>query len=881
MKKILYMTLAAVAVMACQPKEPAFLTTDKGPQQTVNCDAAALMGSDFLFTVDLQDPIALSTLKVQLKFDDTVVADTTIRTKTNGAYEGRLLVPFYKDIPDGVATAVFTSQNIQFGVTTEERDVRVSRPDFDYLLLKPVTGGEYRMEKTGDCTYAVTGDFDASVDAFIETAPYDGAGRKLSFGYGSTGVELNGATPIPFSNGVAGNYEISFNTRSWEAAPFVTLTVNGVEAVMIDKENYAAVVNLHKGDDIVIEGYAPGFDDFMLDPDWFTEDFKFNAVDGLYKITIQMGNKFFLVEKMVSADAYATLANGNAVWLIGENYGKPAMFSASWNTNFGLCLAEVEPGIHQITFVAGDQIKTGSMNVKLFHQKGWGGEFGGGSYASVESDLIYAGESDGNIHLQEGVSLDLGGIYRLTLDLTGGVDAAVLKFAKVGQEEIETDDITFAGKTMDMVSATAYSAVVSLTQGQAIEVKGIADLATWTLDPDFFTEDFKFVPVGGFYKVTAQMDKKFFLVERVTESGAYMPLSEDGTGAVWMIGDTNFGKPELFTAGWNTDLGLCFAEVSPKVFQLTLVAGTQLSATSFNVKLFHQKGWGGEFGGGSYASVDSDLIYAGESDGNLHLNAGVNLEIGAPYRFTLDLTGGVSAAVLKFEKAGESTVVSDKITVNGVELALTGADEYSGTVALSKGDALSVTGVDDLASWWFDPDFVDGGKWNAVSGSYTVVLDKANKVGRAFRVNGAGGRANLAEGGLYVQGWGIAPVRMTAQVGWPGAGGYQLAQVSDGVFQMTGKAVGEKDETVGGRWRIDYANYKFFFQDGWGGETTKGITIDGNAAEHVSQGDDGNLNLVGTLEEGATYRMTVDFTGCTIDGNAIAAGKEKITFEKL
>ena len=329
MKKILYMTLAAVAVMACQPKEPAFLTTDKGPQQTVNCDAAALMGSDFLFTVDLQDPIALSTLKVQLKFDDTVVADTTIRTKTNGAYEGRLLVPFYKDIPDGVATAVFTSQNIQFGVTTEERDVRVSRPDFEYLLLKPVTGGEYRMEKTGDCTYAVTGDFDASVDAFIETAPYDGAGRKLSFGYGSTGVELNGATPIPFSNGVAGNYEISFNTRSWEAAPFVTLTVNGVEAVMIDKENYAAVVNLHKGDDVVIEGYAPGFDDFLLDPDWFTEDFKFNAVDGLYKITIQMGNKFFLVEKMVSADAYATLANGNAVWLIGENYGKPAMFSAS------------------------------------------------------------------------------------------------------------------------------------------------------------------------------------------------------------------------------------------------------------------------------------------------------------------------------------------------------------------------------------------------------------------------------------------------------------------------------------------------------------------------------------------------------------------------
>ena len=597
MKKYLYMMMAAAALAACQPKEPAFLTTDKGPQQTITCDAATLMGSDFLFSVDLQDPIALSTLKVQLKFDDTVVADTTIRTKTNGTYAGRLLVPFYKDIPDGVATAVFTSQNIQFGVTTEEKDVHVTRPEFEYLLLKPVAGGEYRMEKTGEFTYAVSGDFDASVDAFIETAPFDAAGRKFSFGYGATGVDLGGTTPIPFSNGVAGNYEISFNTRTcWEAAPFVKLTVNGTEAVMIDKQNYAAVVNLRKGEAIVIEGYAPGFDDFTLDPDWFTEDFKFNAVDGLYKVTIQMGNKFFLVEKMVSA---------------------------SWNTGLGLCLAEVEPNIHQITFVGGTSLKTGTnLNVKLFHQKGWGGEFGGGSYASVVSDLAYAGESDGNIHLLEGQSIEMGGIYRFTLDLTGGVSAAVLKVEKVGQQEVE----------------------------------------------------------------------------------------------------------------------------------------------------------------------------------------------------------------------------SDKITVNGVELEMLSANEYAGQVSLKKGDALSVKGIDDVASWWFDPDFVAGGKWNAVDGDYVVTLDKGIKVGRAYRVNGAGARANLAEGGLYVQGWGIAPYMMDGgQVGWPGAGGYQLAQVSEGVFQMTGKAVGEKDSTIGGRWRIDYANFKFFFQDGWGGESSKEIVIDGNAAEHMSQGSDGNL----------------------------------------
>lgn len=520
MKKYLYMMMAAAALAACQPKEPAFLTTDKGPQQTITCDAATLMGSDFLFSVDLQDPIALSTLKVQLKFDDTVVADTTIRTKTNGTYAGRLLVPFYKDIPDGVATAVFTSQNIQFGVTTEEKDVRVTRPEFEYLLLKPVAGGEYRMEKTGEFTYAVSGDFDASVDAFIETAPFDAAGRKFTFGYGATGVDLGGTTPIPFSNGVAGNYAITFNTRTWEAAPFVKLTVNGTEAVMIDKQNYAAVVNLRKGEAIVIEGYAPGFDDFTLDPDWFTEDFKFNAVDGLYKVTIQMGNKFFLVEKMVSADTYASLTNGNAVWLIGDGYGKPGIFSASWNTGLGLCLAEVEPNIHQITFVGGTSLKTGTnLNVKLFHQKGWGGEFGGGSYASVVSDLAYAGESDGNIHLLEGQSIEMGGIYRFTLDLTGGVSAAVLKVEKVGQQEVESDKITVNGVELEMLSANEYAGQVSLKKGDALSVKGIDDLASWWFDPDFVAGG-KWNAVDGDYVVTLDKGIKVGRAYRVNGAGA-------------------------------------------------------------------------------------------------------------------------------------------------------------------------------------------------------------------------------------------------------------------------------------------------------------------------------------------------------------------------
>ena len=108
--------VAAIAITGCRLEEPEFITTDKGPSQTVTLPSMALMGSQMDFSVALNDEIALSTLKIKVLFDETVVADTTIRTKTNGTYEGHLMIPFLKDIPDGTATVKVTSQNIQFGL---------------------------------------------------------------------------------------------------------------------------------------------------------------------------------------------------------------------------------------------------------------------------------------------------------------------------------------------------------------------------------------------------------------------------------------------------------------------------------------------------------------------------------------------------------------------------------------------------------------------------------------------------------------------------------------------------------------------------------------------------------------------------------------------
>ena len=83
----------------------------------------------------MTDRYALSTLKAQVFFDDEMVAEEVIRTKSDGTYTGAVTLPFYKNIPDGEATLRFVGQNVRFGTTTVDRPLAVSRPKPAYLTF--------------------------------------------------------------------------------------------------------------------------------------------------------------------------------------------------------------------------------------------------------------------------------------------------------------------------------------------------------------------------------------------------------------------------------------------------------------------------------------------------------------------------------------------------------------------------------------------------------------------------------------------------------------------------------------------------------------------------------------------------------------------------
>ena len=438
--------------------------------------------------------------------------------------------------------------------------------------------------------------------------------------------------------------------------------------------------------------------------------------------------------------------------------------------------------------------------------------------------------------------------------------------------------------TADPVGGKAdVASVAEYKQGQVVDFGGVVDFNNWTFDYDYFilNEDFTeatFRAADGFYQFSYDSKNKWVKVEPVDKSGKTLSLNTEGEGAPWVIG-ANIGKP-VIGPGWDTDAGAYpMAKVADKVYQITLTTPGQMDLSSADFKFFHQKGWGGEFLKSDYAEINLDPAFEMTETGNIQSK---NLEGAMSYTITLDLTGGVKAAKVSYEKFKMKVNKLD-ITVNGVE-----AEKMSNTVykvmaaKVDQNSIISFSGIDNPLEWYVDPDHfsitAEGLKFNAVSGYYSFELDLENKFVTVRRVKADGKAATYAdEGAITIMGWGIAHPVMLKQLAWETGQLITLAEISDGVYQFTGIAVEESDgETLGGRWRYDYVSIKFFGQAGWGDEQGT-VTLTPEAQKWLST--PGNIELAEgvTLEMGATYVMTV--TDCS----ALNGGKFDCTvdFKKL
>lgn len=672
LKYIALSLLVAASTTACKD-DPELQTTDIGPEMTVvSVDASGVYGGKVDFEVAMTDRYPLSTLKAQIFFDDEMVAEEVIRTKTDGTYKGAVTLPFYKNIPDGEATLRLVGQNIRFGQTTVERPLAVSRPKPAYLnfVLNDV---EYRMEPTGnDYEYAVTDDFPQKPQGYISTPELDDAGSVVTFGYDTetAGIVADSTDPIPYANSNAGEFTITFNLKTFEGSPFIKLLFDGTEMTMLDNDNYYIVTTLTQNQAYSLTGVAD-FADWNVDLDFFErknasnpEELTFLPMTGMYKVTANFKHSYLKIEAMKSVTELATLNDdgSGAIWAIGgTEVGKPTLKNAyGWSPeDGGMCLARVADKKYQLTLVAGISINASSFDFKFFHQKTWGGEFGGKDI-STASDIVKINDS-GNLGLAEGKTLDLGGIYRFTVDVTGGNTAAVLTVEKVGEQQLPPADITVNGTQMTQIDVDNYQLELDLTQGQTLTLGGGDAFTPAWINPDFFeavsATSVKLVPVAGKYRITANLATKVVdaLVLKTDGSGL-ATLGDDGHGAVYFIG-YGIGSPAAADQpGWTTEKGVCVPESAPGIYKMTAQAGLEGSTTlgqrfrvsGWSGKFFKNRGWDG-LGTFSLApGTEAFLSIAG--DGNIEIASGVTLDEGATYCLTLDVTAGNDKPVLSMVK---------------------------------------------------------------------------------------------------------------------------------------------------------------------------------------------------------------------------------------
>lgn len=396
--------------------------------------SSAMFGDSLTFKMNVSDGgnIPLSTLKAQLYYGDELVSSTTIRTKTYGDYQGKIYIPFYKDIANGTATLKFVLQNIHFTKVEQSFNLALTRPDYDHLTLVTENYGNLIMTRTGLYQYSVTGNFSNKVKGYIQAPAMGNYGNMINFGWENNAITQGSTSDITFTNTRAEEYTITFNTLTYKGTPFLNLKFDGTSMTMVDDNNYYIDKTFTHGQSISVEGID--LSTIWIDPDFFTKNsdgtLNFVPITGEYKVTINYKYNYLRVEAMKSGSPASinTTDGTGALWIIGEGVGKPSYSTneVGWNTDNAICMSPIASNIYQATLVAGEQVNANNINFKFFDEKGWTSNIA--SILSTTSSLIFVGNGSngrdgGNLGIVSGKTLTAGKTYVFTVTVSAGPTA--------------------------------------------------------------------------------------------------------------------------------------------------------------------------------------------------------------------------------------------------------------------------------------------------------------------------------------------------------------------------------------------------------------------------------------------------------------------------
>ncbi len=450
MKHIRYyiMALLALPLMAsCGDDDYSAPTPAGNPVMSYTGPAAAVwMGDEVEVKVNCKDDggVALSTLKANLLFSGQSVDETTIRTKEAGEYTVKLKVPYAQNVPDGKVDIQLTLQNVSTKSNTETLSFDIKRPHFNNLQFVSADGIKYDMTEKSDFVYqAVLPSSKKTFKGYFATK--DG---KFVFG-SSTGkdISLGETGNFNFTSENMSDVVVTFDAKNYTAGPTDVLPVTILDFADSDAgKTWVGDIKQSATCNLTINGNNLP-DDWYYDSDWFQKEkdgsYTFKAITGRYTIQADFTHKSFRIWTMNGSEPMKLNGDGTgALWIIGnEGVNKPTWEAVNhgWWTGVDsdVCLTPIKDKVYQVTLTVGKQLRATDVNFKFFGQAAWGIEFKGKDNShiiSTESEVFGIGDGNGhdngNVYLKDGVELKDGETYVLTVDLTAGVDKAVLKVEK-------------------------------------------------------------------------------------------------------------------------------------------------------------------------------------------------------------------------------------------------------------------------------------------------------------------------------------------------------------------------------------------------------------------------------------------------------------------
>lgn len=353
-------------------------------------------------------------------------------------------MPYAQNVPDGKVDIQLTLQNVSTKSNTETLSFDIKRPHFNNLQFVSADGVKYDMTEKSDFVYqAVLPSSKKTFKGYFATK--DG---KFVFG-SSTGkdISLGETGNFNFTSENVNDVVVTFDAKNYTAGPTDVLPVTILDFADSDAgKTWVGDIKQGATCNLTINGNNLP-DDWYYDSDWFQKEedgsYTFKAITGRYTVLADFTHKSFRIWTMNGSEPMSLNGDGTgALWIIGnEGVNKPTWDAVNhgWWTGVDsdVCLTPIKDKVYQVTLTVGKQLRATDVNFKFFGQANWGIEFKGQDNShliSTDSEVFGIGDGNGhdngNVYLKDGVELKDGETYVLTVDLTAGVDKAVLKVEK-------------------------------------------------------------------------------------------------------------------------------------------------------------------------------------------------------------------------------------------------------------------------------------------------------------------------------------------------------------------------------------------------------------------------------------------------------------------